>query len=60
MSFLKSTFLAALGAVSLFAVDPDTPGVVRVQLKGQNLLIEANLPAQGEAQLLQLLSLIHI
>ena len=54
MSFLKSTFLATLGVVSVFAVDPGTPGVVRVQLQGQHLLIEANLPAQGGVQLLQL------
>ena len=54
MTFSKSTLLAAFSAVSVFGADPGMPGVVRVQLRGQHLLVEAKLPAQGGAQLLQL------
>ena len=54
MTFSKSIFLAALSAISVFGADPGTLGVVRVQLRGQHLLVKAKLPAEGGAQLLQL------
>ncbi len=54
MTFSKPIFLAVLSAISVFGADPGTPGVVRVQLRAQHLLVKAKLPAEGGAQLLQL------
>ena len=58
MTFFKFTFLVAIAVAPTLRAEAGTPGVVRVQLQGQHLLVVAKFPSQGGAHLL--LSLIHI
>jgi hypothetical protein len=53
MNFFKSTFLPLLAAVSVIGAGDHLPGVVRVQLLGQHLSVEARLPGNGSTQILQ-------
>ena len=53
MNFFKSTFLPLLAAVPVIGAGDHLPGVVRVQLLGQHLSVEARLPGNGSTQILQ-------
>jgi hypothetical protein len=54
MTFFKFTFLVAIAVAPTLRAEAGTPGVVRVQLQGQHLLVVAKFPSQGGAHLLQL------
>jgi len=54
MTSFKYIVFVGLATVSIFGADTRNPGVVLVQIQGQNLLVEASLPDQHDAHLLQL------
>ena len=54
MNIFKFTFFAVFTTLSVFDAGAATPGVVRVQLEGQEFLIEAQFPSQGDVKLLLL------
>ena len=54
MNIFKFIFIAVFTTLSVFEAGAATPGVVRVQLEGQEFLIEAQFPSQGDVKLLLL------
>ena len=54
MNIFKFIFIAVYTTLSVFEAGAATPGVVRVQLEGQEFLIEAQFPSQGDVKLLLL------